>query len=95
MFNNLQICTCHTFVTSDRRPIKLYEIGRGGQRPRGLGGLLMQIEKSTSFYDIVNPLAIVNHLQWRIRFHVCRSIRLKPETIAARTTGDYIKMQGE
>lgn len=33
MFNNLQIRTCHTFVTPDRRPIKLYEIGRGGQRP--------------------------------------------------------------
>lgn len=29
MFNNLQIRTCHTFVTPDRRPIKLYEIGRG------------------------------------------------------------------
>jgi len=36
MFNNLQIRTCHTFVTLDRRPIKLYEIG---QWPRGLDEL--------------------------------------------------------
>lgn len=73
MFNNLQICTCHTFVTPDRRPIKLYEIGRGGQRPRGLGGLPMQIEKTgllwhrESFaYRESSPMA---------RFYVRRSIR--------------------
>jgi len=59
MFNNLQIRTCHTFVTLDRRPIKLYEIG---QRPRGLDELPMQIEKSTSSCDIVNRFSIVDHL---------------------------------
>ena len=58
MFNNLQIRTCHTFDTHDCRPIKLYKIGRDGQRPRDLHGLPMQIEKSMSSYDIVNRFSI-------------------------------------
>jgi len=57
MFNNLQIRTCHTFDTHDCRPIKLYKIGRDGQRPRDLHGLPMQIEKSMSSY-IVNRFSI-------------------------------------
>ncbi|KYN43435.1 hypothetical protein ALC56_02161 [Trachymyrmex septentrionalis] len=70
---------------------------RDGQRPRGLRGLPMQIEKSMSSCDIVNRFSIGSSpmADSSSRLPIDSPVRLKAGTVeaCARTTSDYIEMQ--